>query len=49
MSGLKFIKEIFLFILSMLYFIIVSIPLCLFVCCVVFFITALKDIKKLFS
>jgi type IV secretory pathway VirB3-like protein len=49
MSGLKFIKDFFLFILSMLYFIIVSIPLCLFVCCVVFFITALKDIKKLFS
>jgi hypothetical protein len=49
MNGLKFIKELLFFILSMLYFIIVSIPLCLFVCCIVFFITALKDIKKLFS
>jgi hypothetical protein len=49
MNGLKFIKELLYFILSFLYFIIVSIPLCLAVCCVVFLIVALKDIKKLFS
>jgi type IV secretory pathway VirB3-like protein len=45
MNGLKFIKELLLFILSMLYFIIVSIPLCLFVCCIVFFIATIKQIK----
>jgi hypothetical protein len=49
MNVLKFIKELVFFLLSLLYFIIVSIPLCLIVCCFVFLIVALKDVKKLFS